>query len=74
MKRVTDIEYDALHDHAEAVTREAYAKLVGHDAEATLLVIGSLIASVEDHLGWSRERLLERVSEIADDCSPEVNN
>ena len=59
---------DSLLDHADEVARHTWSLLIGHDAAATLHVIGTLLAGVEQQLGWERQRLLEHVSEIADDC------
>ncbi len=68
MKRASEAEYDALADHADAVSRDAWRKLSDHDATAALIVIGTLIASVQSELGWTRERIIEEVCDIADDC------
>ena len=69
MKKVSAAEFDALADHADAVSHETWMKLVGHDATATLLVIGTLLAAVERQLGWPRERIIQEVCDIADDCT-----
>lgn len=67
--KVSQDTLDALLDHADTVSREAWSKLVGHDATAALHVIGTLVAAVERELGWPRERILEEVLEIADECT-----
>lgn len=61
-------ELDALYDLADEVSRAAWARLAKHDAVAALVVIGTLIASVEKELGWTRERVLSVVQDVADDC------
>lgn len=62
------VELDALYDLADEVSRAAWARLAKHDAVAALVVIGTLVASVERELGWSRERVLSAVQDVADDC------
>ena len=66
-------EYEALLDHADAVSRETWSKLVGRDATATLHVIGTLIAAVEKQLAWDRDKVLGEVSDIADACTDDVH-
>lgn len=62
------VELDALYDLADEVSRAAWARLVNHDAGAALVVIGTLMASVERELGWPRERVLAVIQDVADDC------
>lgn len=66
---VKGVELDALYDLADEVSRAAWSKLANHDAVAALVVIGTLMASVEQQLGWSRERVLSVVQDVADDCN-----
>lgn len=72
MKQVTQAEYDAVVDHADTVSREAWKKLSGYDATATLIVIGTLIASLEGELDWSREEIIAEVCEYADCCTEHI--
>lgn len=73
MKEVSQAEFDALSDHADAVSRETWKKLVGKDATAALLVIGTLLAAVEKELGCSREQIIADICQIADDCDDPIH-
>jgi len=66
--QVSQDDLDTLLDHADDVSRAAWIKLSGHDATAALHVIGTLIAATEKQLGWSRQEILDAVSEVADAC------
>ncbi len=61
-------EFNALIDHANKVSRQAWDAMEGHDVTCVIILIGSLLASVEAELGWARSRVLDEICEAADDC------
>jgi hypothetical protein len=73
MEQVSEAELEEIADRADAVSREAWKKLHGVDCTAALIVIGTLLAAVENELGWSRDRIIEHVIEIADSCTEDVH-
>jgi hypothetical protein len=50
MKQVSEAEYDAIMDHADDVSRQAWDRLQGFDASAVIWVIGKAILEAEGAL------------------------